>query len=126
MKKVYTCFCTDVIHEGHLNIIREARKYGEVIVGVLPDATMIRYNRFPLISYEERLKMVEGISGISRVMKQEEILYNKVIADVRPDYVIHGDNWKQGPERAIRENVIALLEEYGGELIDAANRRKPA
>lgn len=120
MKKVYTCFCTDVIHEGHLNIIREAGKYGEVIVGVLPDATMIRYNRFPLIDFEKRFEMVKNIPGVSKAVVQEEILYHQAIRDLRPDYVIHGDNWRQGPERAIRENVLALLKEYGGELIEVA------
>jgi len=120
MKKVYTCFCTDVIHEGHLNIIREAQKYGEVIVGVLTDEAMIRYNRFPLIDFEKRYQMVKELPGISGVVVQEEILYNQIIADIRPDYVIHGDNWKEGSERVIRENVLSLLEEYGGELIEVA------
>lgn len=120
MKKVYTCFCTDVIHEGHLNIIKEAGKYGEVIVGVLPDATMIRYNRFPLIDFQERMKMVQRIPGVSKVIVQEEILYDKVIAELRPDYVIHGDNWREGAEQAVRQNVLSLLKQYGGELIEVA------
>lgn len=120
MKKVYTCFCTDVIHEGHMNIIREAQKYGEVIVGVLTDSEMIRYNRFPLIDFEERFQMVQEIPGISKVVVQKEILYNQIIADLKPDYVIHGDNWKAGAESAIRKNVLSLLEEYGGELIEVA------
>ncbi len=118
MKRVYTCFCTDIVHEGHRNIIREAQKYGEVIVGVLTDEEMIRYNRFPLIDFEERLQMVREIPGISDVVVQKEILYDQVIADLKPDYVIHGDNWKVGPESAIRENVLSLLKEYGGELIE--------
>lgn len=120
MKKVYTCFCTDVIHEGHMNIIREAQKYGEVVVGVLTDSEMIRYNRFPLIDFEERFQMVQKIPGISKVVVQKEILYNQIIADLKPDYVIHGDNWRDGPESAIRKNVLSLLKEYGGELIEVA------
>lgn len=120
MKRVYTCFCTDVIHQGHLNIIEEAQKYGEVVVGVLADPAMIRYNRFPLIDFERRFQMVQELRGVSEVVVQEEIFYDKVIADLRPDYVIHGDNWRQGPERAIRENVIGCLQKYGGELIEAA------
>ena len=70
MKKVYTCFCTDVIHEGHINIINQAKKYGDVIVGVLTDKAMIRYNRFPTISFEERLNLVKSIDGIKRVIIQ--------------------------------------------------------
>lgn len=118
MKKVYTCFCTDVIHEGHLNIIHEALKYGEVIVGVLDDPSMVRFNRFPTVSFEERIAMVEAIEGVSRVVVQREIMYDAMLNELRPDYVIHGDNWKSGPESAIRENVLGLLEKWGGELIE--------
>lgn len=116
--KVYTCFCTDVIHEGHLNIIREAQKYGEVVAGVLCDAEMIRYNRFPAIDFEDRLEMIRSIEGISEVAVQEEIMYDRVLQQIRPDFVIHGDNWRQGPERAIRDNVVENLRRYGGKLIE--------
>ena len=118
MKRVYTCFCTDVIHEGHLNIIRHAKQYGEVTVGILSDAAMIRYNRFPTDTFQERWDMVCSIEGVSRVAEQRDIMYDEIIRELRPDFVIHGDNWKQGPERAIRENVRRLLGEYGGQLID--------
>lgn len=118
MKKVYTCFCTDVIHDGHLNIIREAKKYGEVIVGVLTDAAMIRFNRFPTISFEERIKLVEAIPEVSRVVVQEDIMYDTVIAKLHPDYVIHGDNWLEEPLKAIRDNVEKLITPYGGQIID--------
>lgn len=118
MKRVYTCFCTDVIHEGHLNIIHEARKYGEVVVGILSDAAMIRFNRFPTVSFEERFEIVREIEEVSNVVVQDDIMYDTVIGELRPDYVIHGDNWLSGPTKAIRDNVEALLKEYGGEIID--------
>jgi len=118
MKKVYTCFCTDVIHEGHRNIIREAQKYGEVTVGVLCDYQMIRYNRFPTISFQERMDMFKEIEGVSKVVIQDQIMYDQVIKELHPDYVIHGDNWKSGPEEAIRKNVIKNLNKYGGTLIE--------
>lgn len=118
MKKVYTCFCTDVIHEGHIHIIEEARKYGEVIVGVLDDPAMIRYNRFPSIEFEERMEMVRSIEGVSQVIVQHNIMYDEVVETLRPDFIIHGDNWQQGPLAAIRSNVLSLLERYGGELIE--------
>ncbi len=118
MKKVYTCFCTDVIHEGHLNILREANKYGEVTVGILSDTAMIRYNRFPTITIEERKKIVEDTGLVHSVIIQNEIMYNQVIAELKPDYVVHGDNWCKGPENAIRQNVIDNLKKYGGELIE--------
>lgn len=118
MKKVYTCFCTDVIHEGHLNILQEAKKYGEVIVGILSDAAMIKFNRYPTITIEERKKIVEDTGLVNDVIIQNEVMYDNVIAELKPDYVIHGDNWCTGPERAIRQNVIDNLKKYGGELIE--------
>lgn len=120
MKTVYTCFCTDVIHEGHMNIIRCAKKYGEVVVGILSDQAMIRYNRFPTISFEGRLRMVEEISEVDRVVVQNDIMYDQIFEEIHPDYVIHGDNWKTGPMASIRKNVLDLLEKNGGELIEPA------
>jgi len=118
LKKVYTCFCTDVIHEGHINIINNAKKYGEVIVGVLSDAAMIRYNQFPTVSFEERLQIVKNIEGVSQVVIQKEVLYDKTIEELRPDYVIHGDNWDGESMTAIRRNILNNLQKYGGELIE--------
>lgn len=118
MKTVYTCFCTDVIHEGHLNVINEAKKYGKVIVGVLSDEAMVRYNRFPIISFQDRVSMVREIEQVDEVIVQNEIMYNHILEEIKPDYVIHGDNWKSGPESIIRENVISELKKWGGELIE--------
>lgn len=118
MKTVYTCFCTDVIHEGHLNIIAKARENGRVVVGALTDEALIKYNRFPTISLDERIKLYKELEGVDEVVVQNDFMYNDVIASIKPDYIIHGDNWKSGPESAIREHVEALLKEYGGELID--------
>lgn len=118
MKTVYTCFCTDMIHDGHLNIINEARKYGELIIGVLSDEAMVRFNRFPGVNFEERFHMIEQLEGVSRVVVQKDIMYDNIIEELHPDYVIHGDNWKEGPMKAIRENVIHLLDAYGGQLIE--------
>lgn len=119
MKTVYTCFCTDVIHEGHLNIIQQAQKYGRVVVGILSDEAMIKYNRFPTISFEERLELAKNIPGVDEVIVQDTVLYDNVIDQLRPDYVIHGDNWLSGPMKAIRDRVEKKLGEYGGEIIDA-------
>ncbi len=118
MKTVYTCFCTDVIHDGHLNIIEEARKRGKVIVGCLSDEALIRYNKFPTISQDERIRLYRSIDGVEEVVIQDDMLYDDVITLVQPDYVVHGDNWLVGPERAIRDHVGELLEAYGGELVD--------
>ena len=118
MKKVYTCFCTDIIHSGHINIIKEAEKYGEVTVGVLSDEASVRYNRFPTISFEERMQIVREIPGVSNVIVQDDVMYDKVIGEMKPDYVVHGDNWCVGPIKVIRDNVERLLGAYGGQLID--------
>ncbi|MCR4649606.1 MAG: phosphoenolpyruvate mutase [Lachnospiraceae bacterium] len=118
MAKVYTCFCTDVIHEGHLNIIKEAAGLGEVTVGCLSDKALIRYNKFPTVDQEERMKLYKSIDGVKDVILQNDMLYTDVINLIHPDYVIHGDNWTSGPERVIRDHVEKLLSEYGGKLID--------
>ena len=118
MNKIYTCFCTDVIHEGHLNILNEAKKYGQVIVGVLADEAMVRYNRFPTISIDERIEIIKATGLADQVLIQREIMYDDVLEELKPDYVIHGDNWQNGPESAIRENVVNNLKKYGGQLIE--------
>jgi phosphoenolpyruvate mutase len=118
MKIVYTCFCTDVIHEGHINILTEAKKYGKLIVGILSDSAMIRYNRFPTVDFDERVRIVRKLGIADEIITQDDIMYDKIIAEIRPDYVIHGDNWKNGPEKAIRDNVEKLVEVYGGSIID--------
>lgn len=118
MKTAYTCFCTDVIHEGHLNIIEEARKRGKVIVGCLSDEVLIRYNKFPTISQEERVRLYRSVNGVEEVVIQNDMLYDDVITLIQPNYVVHGDNWLEGPERTIRDHVEKLLKTYGGKLID--------
>lgn len=125
MKTVYTCFCTDIIHEGHLNIIEHAHKYGKVIIGALSDEALIRYNKFPTISLEERIRLYEGLDGVDQVVIQNSVMYDDIIEKLHPDYVVHGDNWKEGPESAIRENVIKLLETYGGELVEVSYTYNP-
>ncbi len=118
VKTVYTCFCTDNIHEGHLKIIEEAKRLGDVTVGVLCDAEMIRYNRFPILTTYERMEMVKKIPGITKVVVQNSMLYDEVIHTIRPDYVVHGDNWNSGPLQVIRNNIVSLLDKYGGELVE--------
>lgn len=118
MATVYTCFVTSIIHEGHRNLIEQGRKYGDVVVGVLSDRAAIRFNRFPLMNTEERVKLVQNLPGVSRVVVQNDVMYDQVIADLKPDYVMHGDNWTEGPMSAIRDNVKKLLDEYGGTIID--------
>ncbi len=118
MKTIYTCFCTDVIHEGHLNIIRHALQYGRVIVGCLTDREMIRWTKFPTRSEAERMELYRSLEGVEDVVLQDDTMYEDVIEKIHPDYVVHGDNWKTGAERAIRDHVEKLLDQYGGKIVD--------
>ncbi len=114
----FTCFSTDVIHEGHLNIIKHARKYGRVIVGCLSDKASIRYNRFPTIPESQRMDLYKTIEGVDSVIMQHDMLYDDIIEKLRPDFIVHGDNWMTGAEAAIRNHVKKSLAAYGGEVID--------
>ena len=116
-------FATDVIHEGHINVVKEAKKYGKVIGGVLCDAAMIRFNRFPTVSFDERVRMVKDIPEVDEVIVQNETLYENTLRKIKPDYVIHGDNWCEGPEKAIRDNAIKVMNELGGEVIEVPYTR---
>lgn len=126
MNTVYTCFCTDIIHKGHLNIINEAKKLGSVVVGVLCDSEMIRYNRFPTKTTEERVRMIEQLPGVDRVIVQQTIMYDQVIEKLRPQYVVHGSNWNDPGMEVIKENILSLLKKYGGELVEVPYTYDPA
>lgn len=118
MKTVYACFSTDVVHEGHINIINRAKEFGQVVIGVLTDEAMVKFDRFPTIPLNERLELVKNVPGVDRVVVQKEVMYDGIIGELHPDYVIHGDNWLSGPTKAIRDNVEKLLAVYGGRIID--------
>ncbi|MCI9631626.1 MAG: phosphoenolpyruvate mutase [Ruminococcus sp.] len=125
MYTVYTCFCTDVIHEGHLNIIKKASELGNLTVGVLNDAEMIRYNRFPTKTTLERMEMLKKIPGIKDVIIQKSIMYDDIVSFLHPDYIIHGSNWNEPGLSVIKENIISLLSRYGGELIEVPYTYNP-
>lgn len=126
MKTIYTCFCTDIIHEGHMNILRQAKKYGRLVVGVLTSSQMMLYNRFPTKTTEERVEMIKEIDLVDEVIIQKEIMYDDVIREIHPDYVIHGDNWGGEWMSKIRENIVSLLEPYGGKLVEVPVTKNPA
>ena len=117
-KKIYTCFSTDVIHDGHLNIINVAKQYGDVYVGVLSDSATVKYNKFPTIPFEERVEMIKALDGVKDVLVQDDVMYDKIVEQLHPDYIIHGDNWTKEPLKALRDNAEKLLSAYGGKVID--------
>lgn len=118
MSTVYTLFCTDVIHEGHLNIINKARELGDLTVGVLNDDAMIRYNRFPTLSLEERVELVKGIEGVKDVIVQNSVMYDEIFETLKPDFVVHGDNWGDAAMQTIKANIEKNIEKYGGKLVE--------
>lgn len=117
-KTVYMCFSTDIIHGGHIKIIEKAATLGNVIIGVLSDKAVASYKRYPLLSVQERTEIISHIKGVSSVTEQDELSYKNILKELKPDYVVHGDDWKYGIQKTIREEVIRELEEYGGILIE--------
>lgn len=118
MKKVYVGMSADVLHNGHVNIINEACKLGEVTVGVLTDAAVASYKRLPYLTFEERKVVVEALKGVSRVVAQETLDYRPNLELLKPDFVVHGDDWKIGIQSKIRQQVIETLTIWGGEVVD--------
>lgn len=117
-RKVYVAMSADLIHTGHLNIIEEARKYGDVIIGLLTDRAIASYKRLPYMTFEQRKKVMENIKGVHEVVPQETLDYVPNLEKYRPDFVVHGDDWKTGVQKEVRQRVIDTLAGWGGELIE--------
>ena len=118
MKKVYVGMCADLIHHGHLNIINNAKKYGEVTIGLLTDSAIASYKRLPALNYEQRKIVVENIKGVDKVIPQDTLDYIPNLEELKPDYVVHGDDWKIGVQKQVRQQVIDKLNQWGGKVID--------
>jgi len=118
MKKVYVGMSADLVHPGHINIIIEAAKLGEVIVGLLTDTAIAGYKRLPYLAFEQRKCIVENIKGVSQVVPQYSLDYTKNLKELRPDFVVHGDDWKVGVQANVRQKVIETLSEWGGKLVE--------
>lgn len=117
-RTVYMAFSTDILHGGHIALIRKARMHGKLIVGVLTDKAVASYKRYPLLAYEERRTLLENISGVYRVVEQNALDYSENLKKYRPDFVVHGDDWKEGFMKPIRDQVEAVLNTYGGKLVE--------
>jgi phosphoenolpyruvate phosphomutase len=118
VKTVYVGMAADLIHHGHINIINEARKYGRVVIGLLTDEAVASYKRVPLLSWDQRRAIVQSIKGVDEVIAQEELDYVPNLRRLRPDYVVHGTDWREGIQRPTRQRVIEALREWGGELVE--------
>ncbi len=117
-KTIYVGMSADLIHPGHLNVINKARELGEVVVGLLTDKAIASYKRLPFMSYEQRKIVIENIKGVVRVIPQETLDYEDNLRMLRPDYVVHGDDWRVGIQKSTRKKVINVLSEWGGALIE--------
>ena len=117
-RTVYMSFSTDIIHGGHIRIIKKAQKLGKLIVGVLSDEAVAGYKRFPLVPASERMVMFENIAGVYRVVEQKTLSYRENLEKLKPDYVVHGDDWVTGFQKPVRDEVVSILATYGGKLIE--------
>jgi phosphoenolpyruvate phosphomutase len=117
-KIVYVGMSADLIHPGHMNIIKEAAKLGDVVIGLLTDKAIASYKRLPYMTYEQRKAVIENIKGVKEVLPQETLDYRPNLRKVKPDYVVHGTDWREGVQSRVREQVIETLKEWGGELVE--------
>ena len=117
-KKVYVALSVDFLHEGHLNILKTAAKYGQVIVGLLTDKAIASYKSLPVLDFEKRKVIVGNIKNVHKIVPQETLDYTKNLKAIKPDYVVHGDDWKKGFQKKIRAKVIKTLKNWSGKLIE--------
>lgn len=117
-KIVFLSISTDVLHGGHINIINKAAALGDLTVGVLNDEVVASYKRYPILSCNERMKIVASINGVKNVIEQNTLSYKSIIDKIKPDVVVHGDDWKTGIQQSIRAEVIELLKKYNGQLME--------
>ena len=117
-KTVYLGMIADIMHPGLINIINEGAKYGDVIIGLFTDKAIATHKRLPVLTYDQRKEVVENINGVSKVVPQDEWSYVSNLKKIKPDYIIHGDDWKEGANKKIRQEVFKVMEELGGEVIE--------
>ena len=117
-RTVYMCFASDIIHGGHISIIKKAQKLGRLIIGVLSDEAVASYKRMPLVPASERKRLFENIAGVYKVVDQNTLSYRENLEKYKPAIVVHGDDWVSGFQRPIRDEVTAILESYGGKLVE--------
>lgn len=115
---VYVGMAADLVHPGHLNVINEARKLGRVVVGLLTDRAIAAYKRLPYLTYEEREAVVRSLKGVDEVVPQQTLDYVPNLRTIRPDFVVHGDDWREGVQGRARERVLEVLQEWGGRLVE--------
>lgn len=117
-KIVYIGMTADILHHGHINVIEVGRKYGDVVIGLLTDQAVAKFKRLPYLEYEHRKRILENIAGVKSVVPQEEWDYVPNLRQIRPDYMVHGDDWTVGPLQKYRNRALEAMAEWGGEIIE--------
>jgi len=117
-KTVYVGMSADIVHHGHINILEKASKLGDVTVGLLTDEAIASYKRVPYLSFKQRKKIVENLSGVKKVIPQKTLDYVANLKKVKPDYVVHGTDWRTGVQRETRQRVVDVLKKWGGKLVE--------
>ena len=117
-KLVYVAFSADLLHEGHINILKKAAKYGQVLVGLLTDQAITSYRKLPHLNYKQREVILKNIKFVKKVVTQETLDYSENLKKYKPDYVIHGDDWKFGVQKKTRDRVVKTLKKWSGKLIE--------
>jgi len=116
--RVYVGLAADIIHEGHINILKTAYRYGDVIVGLLTDEAIASYKNIPHLNYARRKVIIENIKFVKKVIPQNTLSYVPNLKIIKPEFVVHGDDWKKGVQKQTRKDVIKVLKEWGGKLIE--------
>jgi len=117
-KKIYVGFAADILHKGHINILKIASRLGEVTVGLLTDSAIATYKKFPILDYKQREIILKNIKYVNKVIEQDSLDYRKNLMFLKPDYVVHGNDWKYGIQKKIRQQVIGTLKKWSGKLIE--------
>ena len=117
-KTAYISLTADTIHHGHMKLLEKAREYGDIIIGLMTSKAAAEFKRIPILTFEERKKILMNFIGVKQIIKQESWDYSQYVKKIKPDYLIHGDDWKTGYQKEIREKVIKALNSYGGKLIE--------
>lgn len=109
---VYVGMSADILHPGHINILKEANKLGDVVVGLLSDKAIASYKKIPYMSYEQRFEVIDGLKYVKKIIQQDTLDYSDNLRSIKPDFVVHGDDWKTGIQKTVREKVIKTIEEW--------------
>ena len=117
-KIAYIGLSADILHEGHINIIKKASKFGKVVVGLLTDRAIATYKAIPTLNYKQREAVIKSIKYVKNVIPQTTLDYRNNLKKIKPDFVVHGSDWKTGIQKKTRSQVLEVLNEWGGKLIE--------